>query len=209
VEPLTVGNGNVDRAVAALRSGKPVILPTDTVYGLCASPYSVEPVSRAYGLKGRGAGQPSALLASDVDMLFECVPELRSRVGPMLRALLPGPLTLVVPNPAERYRWLTGSTPEKIGIRVPDLPPVAASVLSRVGAVMATSANLPGGPDPRTLDDVPDELLDGCEAAVDGGELPGTPSTVIDLTGPEPRVLREGAVPADEVLGRVVSLAGE
>jgi L-threonylcarbamoyladenylate synthase len=74
---------------------------------------------------------------------------------------------------------------------------------------MATSANLPGGPDPRTLDDVPDELLDGCEAAVDGGELPGTPSTVIDLTGPEPRVLREGAVPADEVLGRVVSLAGE
>jgi L-threonylcarbamoyladenylate synthase len=209
VEPLTVGNGNVDRAVDALRSGKPVILPTDTVYGLCASPYSVEPVGRAYALKGRAGEQPSALLASDVDMLFECVPELRSRIGPMLRALLPGPLTLVVPNPAERYRWLTGSSPDTIGVRVPELPPVAASVLSRVGAVMATSANLPGGPDPRTLDDVPDELLEGCGAFVDGGELPGIPSTVIDLTGPEPRVLREGAVPADEVLGRVVSLAAE
>jgi tRNA A37 threonylcarbamoyladenosine synthetase subunit TsaC/SUA5/YrdC len=70
---------------------------------------------------------------------------------------------------------------------------------------MATSANLPGEPDPRTIDDIPNELLDGCEAVIDGGELPGTPSTVIDLTGDEPRVLREGAVAADEVLERVRS----
>lgn len=203
MEPLRVGNGGVDHAVTAIRAGNPVILPTDTVYGLCASPYSAAPVRRAYELKGRDATQPSALVAADVDMIFECVPELRSRVGPILRALLPGPLTLVVPNPAQRYRWLTGSTPETIGVRVPALPEPAAAVLSRVGAVMATSANLRGGPDPRRVEDVPRELLAGCEAVLDAGELPGTPSTVIDLTGAEPRVLREGAVPADDALARV------
>jgi L-threonylcarbamoyladenylate synthase len=203
VEPLRVGNGEIDEAVAAVRAGRPVILPTDTVYGLCVNPYKPEPVERAYRLKGRDPSQPSALLAADVDMLFECVPELRGRVGATLRALLPGPLTLVVPNPARRYRWLTGATQEAIGVRVPELPPPAAAVLSRLGAVMATSANLAGGADPRRVEDVPEELIAGSGAVIDGGELPGTPSTVIDLTGPEPRVLREGAVAADAALNRV------
>ena len=207
MEPLRVGNGDVDHAVAALRGGKPVILPTDTVYGLCANPYREDPVRRAYRLKGRDEQQPSALVASDVDMLLECMPELRSRVGEMLRALLPAPLTLIVPNPARRYRWLTGSSPETIGVRVPELPGPAAAVLSRAGAVMATSANLPGGPDPARLEDVPQQLLDGCEAVVDGGELPGVPSTVVDLTASEPIVVREGAVPAADVLERVRAVA--
>jgi L-threonylcarbamoyladenylate synthase len=207
VEPLRVGNGEVDRAVAALRSGRPVILPTDTVYGLCANPYSEQPVRRAYELKGRDLGQPTALIASDVDMLLECIPELRGRIGPVLRALLPGSFTLVVPNPARRYRWLTGSNPEALGVRVPELPSPADAVLSRVGAVMATSANLAGGPDPARLEDMPRELLEGCAAAIDTGELPGIPSTVIDLTGEEPRVLREGVVPGAEVIARLRTLA--
>jgi L-threonylcarbamoyladenylate synthase len=207
MEPLRAGNGEVDRAVSALRSGRPVILPTDTVYGLCANPYSAAPVRRAYGLKGRDPAQPSALVASDVDMLLECVPELRGRVGSVLRALLPGPFTLVVPNPAARYRWLAGSTPEALGVRVPELPSPADTVLSRVGAMMATSANVPGGPDPATLEDVPQQLLEGCAAAIDAGALPGIPSTVIDLTGEEPRVLREGAVPGAEAIERLRTLA--
>lgn len=208
MEPLRVGNGNVDHAVAALRAGKPVVLPTDTVYGLCANPYREEPVRRAYRLKGREDQQPSALLASDVDMLLECVPELRGRVGSLLRALLPGPLTLVVPNPARRYRWLTGSRPETIGVRVPQLPPPAAAVLARAGAVMATSANLAGGSDPARLEDVPAQIVEGCDAVLDGGELPGVPSTVVDLTDSEPKILREAAVSADEVLERVRALVG-
>jgi L-threonylcarbamoyladenylate synthase len=203
VEPLRVGNGEVDRAVAALRAGQPIVLPTDTVYGLCANPYSEEPVRRAYALKGRDATQPSALVASDVDMLLECVPELRSRIGPVLRAVLPGPFTVVVPNPARRYGWLTGDRPDTLGIRVPELPTPADAVLARTGAMMATSANLTGRPDPARLDEVPDEILAGCAATIDAGELPGVPSTVIDLTGDEPRVLREGAVPAEEALARV------
>ena len=209
MDSLTALNGGVDEAAAALRSGRPVVLPTDTVYGLCATPYSEEPVLRAYRLKGRDPLQPSALLASDVDMLFECLPELRSRIGPVLRALLPGPLTLVVPNPARRYRWLTGARADTIGIRVPQLPEPADAVLSRAGSVMATSANLPGGPDPARLEDVPPEILESCATAIEAGELPGVPSTVIDLTGDDPVVLREGAVSAAEALERVAGLVAE
>ena len=192
----------IDRAVAAIRSGQPVILPTDTVYGLCASPYSEEPARRVYGLKGRPESQPCALLASDVDMLLECVPELRGRAGGIARALFPGAYTLVLPNPARRFRWLTGDNPDAIGVRVPVFARSGSAVLHSVGAVMATSANRPGEPDPRSLEDVPAEIRDGCAAVVDGGELPGTPSTVLDFTGPEPRVLRKGAGSVEAALER-------
>ena len=200
---MSIGTVGVDQALDALRADRPVILPTDTVYGLCASPYGERPVRRAYALKGREPAQPSALLASDVDMLLECLPELRSRLGPVLRELLPGPYTLVVPNPARRFRWLAGTNPDAIGVRVPELPPPADAVVARIGAVMATSANLPGGPDPANVDEVPRELLEGCAAVVDVGELPGTPSTVLDFSGPEPLVVRDGAAPAADALERV------
>jgi L-threonylcarbamoyladenylate synthase len=127
------------------------------------------------------------------------VPELDR--GP-LDALLPGPYTLVLPNPERRYPWLSGGT-DTIGVRVPDLPRPAAAVLAEAGAVFATSANAHGGPDPRRVEDIPEEIRAACGAVVDAGELPGTPSTVLDLTGPEPRVLREGAVPAAEALARL------
>ena len=190
----------VGMAVDAIRAGKPVILPTDTVYGLCATPYRAEPVEGLYRLKGRLHDQPTALLAADMDVLLECVPELGGRVATVARALLPGPYTLVLPNPARRFGWLAGTTPEAIGVRVPELPEPAARVLAHVGAVAATSANLPGGTDPRRLDEVWEALREGAGAVVDGGDLPGTPSTVLDLTGSEPRVLREGAVSAADAL---------
>jgi L-threonylcarbamoyladenylate synthase len=185
--------GAVDEAVAAVRAGRPVVLPTDTVYGLCATPYRSDPVERLYALKQRDPMQPIALAASGVEMLFECVPELRGRAGTIVRALLPGPYTLILPNPARRYRWLAGSTPEAIGIRVPELAEDALAVFERVGALAVTSANLHGGSEPRTVDEIPDEIRRGVAAVVDGGELPGTPSTVVDFTGPEPRIVREGA----------------
>lgn len=195
--------GLIDDTVAAIRAGKPVVLPTDTVYGLCADAFHDEPTWRAYRLKGRAPTQPSALVCTDVDMLLECVPELRGRAGVIARELLPGPFTLVVPNPARRYRWLTGSSPDTIGVRVPGLTGPGADVLAQVGAVMATSANDPGAPDPARLEDVPRRILEGCAAAIDAGPLPGVPSTILDLTGREPRVLREGAVPAADALARV------
>ncbi len=189
-----------DAAVAALRAGLTVILATDTVYGLCASADGPEPTERLYALKGREPDKPSALLAADVETLLACVPELAE---PILRALLPGPFTLVLPNPARRYAWLAGGTPDAIGVRVPELPPGAKRVLAAAGAVVSTSANLAGGPDPRSVDQIAPGLRERVAAIVDDGPLPGTPSTVLDFTGPEPRVLREGAVPGVEALARV------
>ena len=161
-------------AVAALRAGRAVILPTDTVYGLCALP---EHEDVLYELKGRDRSKPVALLAADIDALVAAVPGLDPS---LLEKYLPGPYTLVV-----------GS----VGVRVPNLPPAAADVVRAVGVVAATSANLSGGPEPRLVEDIPEEIRAACGAVVDAGELPGVPSTVIDLTGAEPRVLREGAGP--------------
>jgi L-threonylcarbamoyladenylate synthase len=181
----------------ALRAGQPVVLPFDTVYGLAAEPHHEESTRRLYELKGRLATQPTALVAASVDRLIELLPELEPT------AILPGPFTFVVPNPAGRFRWLTGTNLEALGVRVPDLSGPTKEILDRVGAVVATSANRPGEPDPRRLADVPAEIRTGAAATLDGGELPGTPSTVVDVTGPEPRVLREGAVPAAEILRRL------
>jgi len=198
-----VGEGDVAAAVAAVRAGRPVLLPADGVYGLCASAFREAPVRRLYELKGRGEAQPTAMIASSVDMLLECVPELRGRGAALVRALLPGPYTLVLPNPARRYPWLNGASPETIGVRVAHLPTPTQHVLDYVGAVAATSANDPGAPAAATLADVAQRIREGCGAELDAGELSGEPSTVLDLTGEEPAVLREGAGSVADALARV------
>ena len=171
--------------VAALRRGEPVVLPTDTVYGLCCDAASRAATERLYALKRRDLSQPSALLAASVDDLVTALPELDAA------SIRTGPFTLILPNPQHRFPWICGRTPEKIGVRVPDLPAAAAGVVRTLGVVVATSANLHGGPDPARIDDLPPELA--ALPVVDAGPLPGTPSTVVDLTGAEPRVLRRGA----------------
>jgi L-threonylcarbamoyladenylate synthase len=199
-------SGSVEAAIAAIRSGNPVILPTDTVYGLCADGYHELPARRLFALKGRPEDLPIALLASDLEVILDAVPELRGRAAVMARALLPGAYTLVLPNPARRFRWLCGGTPARIGVRVPELPAPSCAVLDGVGVVGATSANLHGGADPATVAAVPESLRVRAGAILDAGELPGTPSTVLDLTGSEPVVLREGAGPVEDALVRLRKL---
>jgi len=189
-----------DEAVAALRAGQLILVPTDTVYGLCADAYREGPCRRLFAVKQRPETMPVQLLAADLDTILDAVPEARGRGAVLARALLPGPYTLILPNPARRFRWLSGTRPETIGVRVPNLPPPSLEVVRRVGAVAATSANRHGEPDPARPEDISKEILDSCGAVVDAGELPGTPSTVLDLTGPEPTVLREGIVPVAEAL---------
>ena len=194
---------SVEETVAAITACELAVIPTDTVYGLACRPDSEDAVRALSVLKRRTAKQPIALVASGIDALLEVVPELDARL------VLSGPFTLVVPNPARRLPWLTGTRPDTIGVRVPEVHGSAAELLARVGVVAATSANLHGASDPGRLADVADDILAGVSAILDGGELPGTPSTVLDLTALEPRVLREGAVSAAEALARVAVVRAE
>ena len=196
----------VEAAVAAVRDGRPVIVPTDTVYGLAANGLSSTAAEALYAAKGRAARQPTALVVASVDLVHVAVPGLPADVVRAIETLLPGPLTLVLPNPDRRFPWLSVERPDTIGLRVPALSGPGAEVLDEVSFLVATSANLPGGTDPKTLGEVPTELLAAVAAVVDGGPLPGVPSTVVDLTGPEPAILREGAIPASDVLARLAGL---
>jgi L-threonylcarbamoyladenylate synthase len=154
-----------------IRSGGIVLFPADTVYGLAVDPGNEEAVERMYRLKGRPREKRSALMYFSV----EDVPDLPERA----RRLLPGPVTVIVADGR--------------GIRVPDGPRLATV------PVLQTSANPTGGPDPRRLDDVDPAIRAGVDLEIDGGELPGTASTVVDLSGEEPRIVREGAVSAARV----------
>jgi len=193
---------DVEDAIAALRAGAPILIPTDTVYGLAADASSETAVRRLYRLKGRKEIQPTAVLYASLVQLLEDLSELPEGIVGVARALLPGAVTLVVPNPAARYRWVCG-TEGALGIRVPVLTSTVAEIVEAAGPVVATSANLPGEPDPRRIADVPRMLVDGVGAVVDGGEVPGLPSTVVDLTGSEPTILREGAMSAGEAFAAI------
>jgi L-threonylcarbamoyladenylate synthase len=189
---------SVAETVAALERGDLAVIPTDTVYGLACRPDREESVLALSALKGRTPDQPVALVARSSAALLELVPEL----DPVM--LVRGPFTFVLPNPARRLPWLSGSRPETIGVRIPDFEGgVGAELIDAIGVVAATSANLHGDEDPARAEDVPAAIVAAVAAVLDGGELPGSPSTVVDLTGSEPRVLREGAVREDEALARI------
>ena len=167
-----MGSGEAQRVIAALEAGQPVLLPTDTVYGLATSAQREDYATRVYRLKGREATQPTALLAPSIEVLFDCLPELDASARTIVRALLPGPYTLILPNPARRFRWLTGVRTDAIGVRVPVLPEAVQGVVDAVGCLMATSANDPGGPNPVSLDDVPQRIREAVAAELDLAALP-------------------------------------
>ena len=192
-------------AADRLRAGGLAVLPTDTVYGIACAAGLPGACAELYALKERPAGQPTAIMAGSVDGLLGLLPELTARTAELCRAVLPGPVTLVVENPARRFPHLCGDAPDRIGMRVPLLDAGVAALADAVGGMLITSANLRGGPAPGRLADVPRELTDRVAVVVDGGELPGTASSVIDVTGDEPVVLRDGPG-VDRVLESAVRL---
>ncbi len=171
-----------------------MVLATDTVYGLVASPDHPAAIARIYALKERPRSMPLALLAGDNDSLLAALPELDARTRRAVTSVLPGPYTLVVSAAGSRYDALGADGTESIGIRVPRMPEAARCVLDHTGPLASTSANLHGATDPATVGQIPLVLRSGVDAVVNEGRLLGTPSTVVDLTSEEPRVLREGAV---------------
>lgn len=192
----------LDRCVAA---GGVALFPADTVYGLAADPDSAAAVRRLHELKRRPAEIPSAVMWFSLERALLALPWLGRRTGAALERLLPGPLTLLVLNPARAFPLACGEDRERLGVRVPALAGPLAGLAGAELPVLQSSANVHGGPDPRRLEDVPAEIRAGVALELDGGELPGTPSTVVDLVRYERcgewSVLREGAVPASELRG--------
>jgi L-threonylcarbamoyladenylate synthase len=186
-----------------IADGGVVLFPADTVYGLACHPDSHETVRRLYAIKGRPPDRPAAVMFFDFDEALAALPELGPRTRAALELLLPAPVTLLLPNPERRFPLACGPSPERLGLRVPEVAELAA--VRR--PVLQSSANPSGGADARRLEDVDEGIRAQVDLVIDGGELPGTPSTVIDLTAyegsGEHRIVREGALSADEMERRL------
>jgi L-threonylcarbamoyladenylate synthase len=185
------------------------VFPADTVYGLACEPDSKEAVQRLYMLKRRSPDKPSAVMFFALDLALAALPELGPRTAGALRALLPGAVTLLLPNAAGRFPLACGAQPHVLGLRVPAWPPALAALAGVRWPVLQSSANASGAPDARRLADVPDYMRAHTDLVLDGGELPGTPSTVVDLRTYELdedwSVAREGAISVAEVAARLES----
>jgi L-threonylcarbamoyladenylate synthase len=183
--------------------GGVALFPADTVYGLATEPDSREGVYRLYRLKGRPPERPAAVMFFSLELALAALPELGPRTRHALERLLPGGVALLVPNLARRFPLACGPEPERLGVRVPLLEGSLAPLAAVRWPVLQSSANRSGGTDARRLDEVDARIRAGVDMVLDGGELPGTPSTVVDLTPYERegrfQLLREGAVPRADI----------
>ena len=183
--------------------GGVAVFPADTVYGLACDADTPEAVRRLYALKRRRPDKPAAVMFFDAELAAEALPELGARTRALLGRLLPGGVTVLLPNPLGRFPLACGPDPATLGLRVPALGERLAALAGVSWPVLQSSANLAGGADARRLEDVPEAIRRGADLVLDGGELAGTPSTVVDLRDYERsggwRILRAGAVPEGEV----------
>jgi L-threonylcarbamoyladenylate synthase len=174
--------------------GGVAVFPADTVYGLACDVSNRVAVERLYRFKRRRLDKPSAVMFLAVELALAALPELGRRTRTAMVELLPGGLTMLLPNPGARFLSACGDDPHTLGLRVPAIPGLAGVRWP----ALQSSANLAGGPDPTRLADVPISIRRAADLVIDGGELPGTPSTVVDLrvfeTAREWSIVRSGAV---------------
>jgi L-threonylcarbamoyladenylate synthase len=176
-----------------IADGGIAVFPADGLYGLACDPTNGEAIQRIHRLKNREAGKPSAIMYFSNEAMREIIDSVTPIVRAMLSALLPGPVTLIVDNPEGRYPLANGDTPERLGIRLIDGP-----LSGLVVPVFQTSANHSGEPPPARAEDIHEQIASSVDLFIDGGELSGKPSTVVDLTEVEAggrwSVIREGAL---------------
>ncbi len=208
---MTLDEDAADRLRECVTAGGVAVFPSDTVYGVCCDPDNEEAARRLYALKGRPSARACAVMFFSLEDALDELDDLHESERDALNALLPGPVTVLLANRNRRFAPACRVDPSTIGLRVPafegDL-----EALATVGVpVLQSSANLSGEPDARTLDQVPERLREGADLVIDGGELPGTPSTVIDLRDLDEEhrwyVLRDGAVPRERVERALAALA--
>jgi L-threonylcarbamoyladenylate synthase len=183
--------------------GGVAVFPADTVYGLACEPDNREAVTQLYFLKRRRPEKPAAVMFFDLELALAALPELCPRTRAALEALLPAALTLLLDNPHARFPLACGPDPDTLGLRVPDWPAALAPLGGVRWPVLQSSANDSGGRDARVLEAVPERIRAAADLVLDGGELPGTPSTVVDLRGYEDgghfAIARLGAVSEADV----------
>jgi L-threonylcarbamoyladenylate synthase len=198
-----VTDGQVAEFEEVIGGGGIAVFPTDTVYGLGTHPDSVEGVHRLYWIKGRSPDRPAAVLFFDLERAIAGLPEIGAKTQDALQRLLPGPVTVLLPNPATRFPLACGAEPSRLGLRVPELNEKLSKLAGVKVPILQSSANPTGEPDPCSVEDVDDRIRRGADVVLDAGVLPGTPSTVIDLSAYEEsggfEVLRDGALSAEAV----------
>jgi L-threonylcarbamoyladenylate synthase len=197
--PLTFPDPEARAFESAIRADQVAIFPADTVYGLACAPDSPQAVERLYAIKGRRPDKPAAVMFFDRERALHALPETGPRIRHAIISLTPGGVTLLLPNPRRRFPLACGPDPATLGVRIPDVPLLHGVTIP----VLQSSANPAGGADARRLDDIPARIREQADLTIDGGELPGTPSTVIDLRRYEDEgawtVLRSGAVAPERV----------
>lgn len=201
---MSLSSVDADRLCECIDAGGVAVFPTDTVYGVCCDPEDEGAAARLYELKGRPAARASAVMFFTLaGALGALEHDLRDSEAQALRTLLPGPVTLLLANRVGRFGPACTVDPGTLGLRVPLLEGGLAALLSIERPVLQSSANLSGQADARSLDRVPRELREGVDLVLDGGELPGRPSTVIDLRELHEHgcwsVVREGALAIEDV----------
>jgi L-threonylcarbamoyladenylate synthase len=208
-ELVQLQRGEAQRARKALErcvsGGGVAVFPSDGLYGLACDPLDAAAIARIHRLKGRDDGKPSAVMYFSPLAIRELVSGLGPRTKAVVSALLPGPVTLVVANPQRRYPLACRQDPERLGVRL-----IGGPLAGTMSPVFQTSANLSGEPPPARFEDVPDSILDGVDLAIDGGELPGLPSTVVDITSIDEdgswRILRDGALSPGDLASALASV---
>jgi L-threonylcarbamoyladenylate synthase len=192
----------LERTIAA---GGVAVFPADGLYGLACDPLDAGAIAKIHRLKGRDDGKPSAVMYFSPLAIRELVSQLGPRTKAAVSALMPGPVTLVVANPERRYPLACRQDPEQLGIRL-----IGGPLAGTMCPIFQTSANLSGEPAPTSFEDVPASIRDGAELAIDGGELPGLPSTVVDITAIEEdggwRILRDGALSPGDLASKLASV---
>jgi L-threonylcarbamoyladenylate synthase len=181
----------LERTIAG---GGVALFPADGLYGLACDPLDAAAIGRIHEIKGRDDGKPAAVMYFSLVAMRELVEGLGPRTREAAGALLPGPVTLVVANPQRRYPLACREDRARLGVRL-----IGGPLSGAMCPLFQTSANLSGEPAPGSFDEVPTEIVDSVDLAIDGGELTGLPSTVVDLTDYDESggwtVLREGGLP--------------
>jgi L-threonylcarbamoyladenylate synthase len=186
-------------AASALRRGELVVLPTDTVYGVGADAFNPTAVAALLDTKGRDRGMPAPVLVGSLEAAEALVEDLGTHGRDLVEALWPGPLTVVC-GARPGLTWDLGDTKGTVGVRMPEHR-LALDLLNEVGPLAVSSANLSGQPPGHSAAEAREQLGDAVAVYLEAGPGPqdAEPSTIVDLTYAVPRILREGAVPAEDL----------